>query len=206
MCDGQQRVSSATFFSPENRCTGAQVVHPAGDLWFDLWMARAPLREVRWLTLEELSEPWALELHLRQDLVLRELRIGIINVPRIQRGEGLIPELPPEGDLPSPLEMVDRDWVERFAAKNHWPRPRFWFGDAPAGRPVGRPQFIGWDAVTQEMGRRIEEGTDADSWRQESNHLSQWAIENFPRDNPPSAKTIRNQLGELRRALLQARN
>lgn len=122
--------------------------------------------------------------------MLRELRLGVINLPRIERGEGLIPEFPPEEELPPITFRVDRDWVERFAAKNRWSRPRFWFGDGPAGRPAGRPQLAGWEQIQGEMERRIREGEAEESWRAESNYLAEWIANQMPRLKTPSAKRI----------------
>jgi hypothetical protein len=183
---------------PGNQCTRAQVVQFRRLLWFGLQMARAPLREVRWLTLDALAQEWALELHRRQDVVLQELRLGVINLPRLERGEGLIPAFPPEADQPNANEYrVDREWVESFAAKNRWPLPRFWFGDRPTGRPQGRPAYRHWDAIEVELQRRIQSGEAESSQVAESNYLSEWAAEQFPRETPPSPNTIRDK-NELR--------
>lgn len=170
-------------------------------------MARAPLREVRWLTLDALAQEWALELHQRQDVVLQELRLGVINLPRLERGEGLIPTFPADDDQPNAHEYrVDREWVDRFAAKNRWPLPRFWFGDGPTGRPVGRPRLAGWDEVQREMEQRIHDGLAHNSWNVESNYLAAWIAEQITGQRTPSAKSIRNELGKLRETLIQAQN
>lgn len=169
-------------------------------------MAKVPLREVRWLTLDELSKRWALELHERQDFLLRELRLGVINLARLERGEGLIPELPPEHEWPPIDRLVTRDWVDRFCAKQRWQRPRFWFQDAPVGRRRGAPGYRNWKHIEQELERRIQLGEAKESWRAESNYLVDWIAHVFPGEQPPQAKTIRNRLGEFRANLMPARN
>jgi hypothetical protein len=66
-------------------------------------MARRPQVDytaVREMAISEIAELWHEQLGMPIDLLVRELRIAVINLARNWREEGLIDPIPPDDDLP----------------------------------------------------------------------------------------------------------
>ena len=75
--------------------------------------------------------------------MLRELRLAVINFPRLERGLDVIDPIPPDEELPDPDQSVDRAWLMEFLDKQEGSRePEFWFGRADQPIPrQGRPSL-----------------------------------------------------------------
>jgi hypothetical protein len=164
-------------------------------------MARLPLHNVRLLSLREIAEMWALEVNAPQSTILRELRIAVLNLPRWQAGEPLLAEedIPPDDELPDPKERVNREWLMRFCDKQGWRQPYFWASGGPAARRahVGRPAYLHFEQIFDELRRRAEAGEMEATKIAESKYLNTWARQTFPGDEPPVPETIAQRISNL---------
>ena len=90
-------------------------------------MSKIPLHTVRYLTLSEIAAMWAEEVDTLESIMLRELRLGVLNIKRLEEGQEMLDVLPPEKDLPDPSEPVDQLWLAEFLKKQDgWYEPKFW--------------------------------------------------------------------------------
>ena len=96
--------------------------------------------------------------------------------------------MPLEKDLPSPAEYINKEFVDRFAGKQGWALPHFWFTPHPAIRKPGRPSNM--DAIVQEFERRMSEWQTLRSHRAECRVLADWSKRQFGRETKPG--TIQN--------------
>lgn len=87
-----------------------------------------------------------------------------------------------------------------------WPAPSEGVPSAAnssSGAP-GRPTSM--HLVENEFRRRMEEGSAEHSNSAESEILAEWLATTHPNEPRPTAKTIRNRIGPIRRAIASARN
>ena len=166
-------------------------------------MARVPLHNVRVLSLREIAELWAPEADIPVELMLRELRLAVINIPRRRERLGLIEEIPPDDELPDPDERVDRDWLIEFCEKQGWNEPSFWFDrqEDDLVRFAGRPGYRYRPALERELRRRAEAGELHRTLAAEMRYLRQWALDNYPDEQPPTIRTLENAYRALFRDL-----
>ena len=105
-------------------------------------MPKIPLDKVTKLSLREIAELWTPSARIPFSLMLRELRVAAINIPRVREGKELLPQIPPEHELPDPDdETVDYEWLVEFCEKQGWPTPDFWRYERGYVRPQGRPSY-----------------------------------------------------------------
>src|ERR1700694_5759816 len=85
-------------------------------------------KEVSFLPINEIAELWAPELGLSRSIVVQELRLGLINLPRLRKGKPLLKKCPPDADLPPATEpFYRRDIIDFCNKQAGWPKPQFWF-------------------------------------------------------------------------------
>jgi hypothetical protein len=155
------------------------------------------MAKVRWLSLREIASMWAVEAHIPESAMLRELRYGVININRLRNGEKLFDVPPPDSELPDPDERVDRQWLMEFCAKQEdWPRPEFWFGklDDRGERYPGRPSVK--RAVLLEFGKLALNYRLETTLAKQARVLAAWAETEFPGKQTPSARSVENQIRE----------
>lgn len=160
------------------------------------------LQNVQWLTISEISELWSKQLNVPQAVVQRELRYGIYKIEKFASGElrGSYDELkkplsepPPEADLPSSETLLTKEFLERFADKQSWMLPNFWFDDWPLDNAYpGRPSLK--NAVAVELKRVAETGELAPTLAEQARYLEEWARKTFPAAQTPTVKTVENQI------------
>jgi len=165
-------------------------------------VVRLPLDRVRHLSLREIAEMWAPEAKLPVSLMLRELQYAVINIPRLERGEGPLTQLVPTEQLPNPDEQVDRDWLIEFCGKQDWTIPSFCRGRVyKESRFAGRPGFAHRIELEEELERRAKVGELSATLAAEAKALHSWCLDTFPRSRPPTPGTIENALREAYRRL-----
>lgn len=165
-------------------------------------MSRVPLHNVRVLTLREIAEMWAPEAEIPVSLMLRELRLAAVNIPRRSKGLDHIPPDTPDEELPNPDERVDREWLIQFCSKQGWEEPFFWRSEArDTDRYPGRPSIR--RAIVQKLEDRANSGQIADSLAEEARQLLAWAEESYRGDPgvPGKAASIENQIRDRYREL-----
>lgn len=154
-------------------------------------MTSVPLQTTQWLTLREVSELWAPELNRPASLILRELRFAMYKLEQDYPYSEPLTELPPEDQLPSPDELIDRDFIERFNDKQIWKLPKFWFADLPTGPSFpGRPSIM--SAIVQQLEQRSQQGEMLDTLAAESRALEAWAKDAHPGQQTPTTRSIEN--------------
>lgn len=158
-------------------------------------MRGASLQKTRFLTLDEISDLWYKQLLISRGVVLRELRIGVINLRRVSDGLPWVKELPKETELPPSSHVVDKAWMSNFCNKQGWPYPLFWFpSEDPNPRRRGRPAYPHMKAIREELARRAEQSELATTLTEETRHLQRWASQQFPSPDAPKLKTLSNEL------------
>jgi|SRR5689334_4066986 len=169
-------------------------------------MSRLPLGQVRVLSISEIAELWAQEAEERpRSLIERELRIFLLNRPRLSQGEGPIQPIPEDDQLPPATGRLSKSDLEEFCAKQGWTKPRFWFGrvtDGP-GFP-GRPTIM--RAIVQELERRAEAGQLSETLTDQATELVAWANERLP-PGPipiPGTRSVANAIRKIYWALRNA--
>jgi hypothetical protein len=158
---------------------------------------RKLLGPVRWLTIKEIAELWAQELKIPESIIERELKLGVINITRLRRGQGLINEIP-SSKLPKSDTLMTRRDVEEFCAKQSpWPYPQFLF----PGRQENARSYPGRPSVMRAIVQHLRDLADAN--RLEKDLTSQARVlENWIRNELtsrwhdsfqcPTARTIEN--------------
>jgi hypothetical protein len=156
------------------------------------------LKNVRWLRLDEIADLWSVEIGVAPSIILRELRLALINLPRLAEGKGLIEEIPSQ--LPAPDSLMSQEEMYGFCEKEgHWPRPKFWFGESMNTTSFpGRPSIM--SAILQELDRAHKNGELKDSLAKQSRALVQWASEVFPANQRPTVKTTENNIRHIYKA------
>lgn len=158
-------------------------------------MARAPLTNVRHFTLSQLAELWYRELHLQEEMVLYELRAGVIGIYRLEEGQQLPAEMIPEDDLPPTNYRVDRDWIIRFCQKQRWPHPIFLNPEPITAAPVGRPTMR--DVVIAEFQKRSAEGLSEGTISAEARAIHNALMDANAGSDIPQPKTIQSHIRRL---------
>jgi hypothetical protein len=152
---------------------------------------------VRFLPLSELAKRWAPELRESVDTIESELKLFVINKRRAEDGKGPVSRPPPSHRLPLSSELVAREDLPEFCAKQgrHWNLPRFWSeGDEEVlrrGRPSPMP------AIVQEFERRSEAGALENTLADQARALRKWAEEHLEqlRGVPvPTSEAIANRI------------
>lgn len=144
-------------------------------------MALDPYRHVRFLPIKTIAELWYRDrISVSRELIESELRRGLINLGdgRDWKVDGLVPEedMPSLQQLPGSEIEVTKDFVRRFAEKQHWPLPRFWFQEeAQNRRPSGRPSHN--QELLAELKDRAIRGELSDTVTAEARALNDWAVE-----------------------------
>jgi hypothetical protein len=165
------------------------------------------LNRVRWLTIKEIAKFWAEELEIPESIILRELQLAVINLPRWRSGEALIPEFPTE--LPSADTKMTRDDLWEFCEKQQspWSRPHFWFSDWEA------PSYPGRSSMMHEIMQHFHNLKDANKLEktvtEQAKVLAEWAPSARSAAKrgvqPPTARTIENAIRHEFRAAKAAR-
>lgn len=152
-------------------------------------MARVSLNSVRILTLREIAEMWAPEAQVPVSMMLRELRLAAVNLPRRWEGLDHISPDTPDDQLPDPDKKVDRQWLIEFCDKQGWKEPSFWRCKEDK-RERGRPSMR--SEILNELARRAAAGELADTLAAETRHLLEWAEETHSGHpgRPRNAKSI----------------
>lgn len=154
-------------------------------------MPKLPLHNVRWLTLREIAEIWATEGERPVGLLLRELRTGVLNIPRLDAGEILLEHPIAYDHLPSEEERVDRDWLQKFCGKQGWRPPSFWFAQNEESRRPGRPSSR--DNVLGKFNERHQNGLAETTIADEARAIhAALAAEGY--DDLPKTKTIQSHI------------
>lgn len=167
-------------------------------------MARIPLHSVRRLTIAEISEMWANEQRRPPRSVFeRELRLAVLNLPRLQRGGPTVDPDIPDAELPPTDTLVSPEFLMQFCEKNQWPPPRFWpqLHQTEQPRRPGRPSVM--PAIVQELERRASAGQLGSTLASEARALRQWAHSNGP---IPTVASIQNRIRSRYRELKPASN
>lgn len=139
-----------------------------------------PYRNVRFLRIRTIAEQWYRDsIGVSLEVIESELRRAHINLApgRDWEVDGLVPEdeMPALDDLPGSEIEVRKEFVKRFAQKQRWPLPRFWFpGEAPPTRRSGRPSHI--PEILQELEARAERGELRKTMTEEARELNAWAV------------------------------
>lgn len=166
-------------------------------------MSRVPLHNVRVLTLREIAEMWAPEAEVPVSLMLRELRLAVVNIPRRWEGLDHIPADTPDEQLPDPDEKVDRQWLMEFCDKQEgWREPSFWQREKKESeRYPGRPSVK--PAILQKLKDRADAGEMAQSLADEARQLLAWATETYQGQPgvPSKSTSIENQIRATYREL-----
>lgn len=158
---------------------------------------------VRWLTLEEIAELWSRASSHPKSVILEQLRLAVLNLPRLRRGEPLIPSRPPDHELPDPnTTRMSREEVQEFCAKQPWALPRFWFAAAPGRGRVGRPSLA--PQILQEMERRAEADELESTISAEGVSLLEWVRQAHPQWSY-AVRTIKKIIGPRFRQLRPVR-
>lgn len=154
-----------------------------------------PYRSVRFLSIRAIAEKWYCDgIGVPKELIEAELRRGLINLGRGRdwKFEGLVPEdeMPPLEALPGSEIEVTKDFVRRFAEKQRWPLPSFWFHDeSPDRRPPGRPSHN--QKLLAELEARAMRGELEQTVTAEARALNDWAVEqDYTRMKVPSVVRI----------------
>jgi hypothetical protein len=149
-----------------------------------------PLNNVRVLTLREIAQLWAPSAQISESTMLRELRIAVLNIPRLLKGKQLlaVDEIPPDDKLPSPDERVERAWLMEFCGKQGWPEPEFWFPRKTDLNPVGRPTYR--SLVMKIFQERLPQGLTQRTISAESRAIFDHLQEHYTFSDLPDAKTI----------------
>lgn len=171
----------------------------------------APLSNVQWLSIQEAADLWQAHLSVPKELIIRELRLGWYKWTKEKEGvSGFrcgvpLESLPPEADLPSPDQLIDREFLHQFAIKQAWRIPDGW-RRAPvgeAGRYPGRPSVR--PAILQKLEELADKGQLRDSLARQAAELHRWASKEFFREQVPSEGTIENQIRDRFRILKSTR-
>jgi hypothetical protein len=149
-----------------------------------------PLTSVRVMTLREIAQLWAPSAQIPESLMLSELRVAVLNIPRLLAGQELLAldEIPPDEALPSPDERVDRSWLMEFCGKQGWPEPEFWFPRKTDLNPVGRPTYR--SLVLKTFRERLAQGLTQSTISAESRAILDHLQEHHSVSDLPEAKTI----------------
>ena len=169
-------------------------------------MSRLPLTTVRELTIYEIADQWSQEVkNPPRSTIERELRIFVINSPRLRNNEGLIDPIPDDVNLPPTSTRLSRQQIEVFCAKQQWSEPRFWFGQENQGPSFpGRPSKM--NAIVQELKARAQAGLLSNTLAGQARELKAWVDQQFPAEQVPTARTIENGIRESYRRLMESRN
>lgn len=155
-------------------------------------MARLPLTHVRRLPLSAIARYWAQETDSSEDMLLQELRLGCLNIPRIEKGENIIDEIVEEDSLPSALVPVDKEWLTKFCEKQGWDRPRFWFPEDAIANPVGRPGHMA--RSIEKFLERHAAGVIATSISAEAREIHNTLVRETDGGHVSQPKTIQNHI------------
>jgi hypothetical protein len=182
------------FASFLNRAQVINLCTIAGRRGVNVMILELSLNTVRLLTISEIVERWVDE-GAERALLERELRLAVLNLPRLRRGEGLISPIPPEEAWPPSTTLLSKADIEDICAKQKWPLPRFWF-DKQSSQPSfpGRPSLMA--AIVQELERRASANSLEPSLAREAEVLFQWAREHFPGEQTPKPRSIENGIRE----------
>lgn len=156
-----------------------------------------PLESVRILTLREIAQLWAPIAGRPESLILRELRIAVINIPRLMEGKPLLKlnEIPPDDELPSPDERVDRAWLIEFCTKQQgWDTPEFWFHHNAETRAPGRPSHK--ELVEATFEARCDRGETEATISAEARAICKELKEQHTVSRLPEPKTIQVHIRE----------
>lgn len=169
-------------------------------------MSRVPLHNVRVLSLREIAEMWAPEAEIPVSLMLRELRLAAVNIPRRWENLDHIPPDTPDDQLPDPDQRVDRQWLMEFCDKQEgWREPNFWRSETrESDRYPGRPSIK--RAILQKLKERAVSGEIAGSLAKEAQQLLAWAEATHPSAPglPSKPASIENQIRDTYRELRAA--
>ncbi len=157
-------------------------------------MIKVPLSSVRALSLREIAELWAPTAEIPVSVMLRELRVAVINIPRLWGGRELLKSIPPDSKLPNPDTRVDRRWLMEFCGKQDWDKPEFWFPLQVAARRPGRPSLKNIVISTFKCRRkmkRVERTISA-----EGRAIHDELAEKYPGKIVPQGKTIQAHIRE----------
>ncbi|MBK8457450.1 MAG: hypothetical protein IPL47_10360 [Phyllobacteriaceae bacterium] len=153
------------------------------------------LFNVRWLSIEEISSEWSKELNRDASIIKREMQLALINFDRMDRGLGRIDALPDQFGPPPAEQYVTREFVARFAAKQHWPLPSFWFPPEQGAERPGRPSMRG--EVRGRFAARQIEGLTADSISAEAREIHNALVAEPDGKHIPEPKTIQVHIRDL---------
>jgi hypothetical protein len=169
-------------------------------------MARLPSTPIRQFSISEIAELWSHEVEEPpRSAIERELRLYVVNAPRLRDGLQLIDPIPDDANLPPSTTRLTRDQVAEFCDKQRWPKPRFWFGDESQGASfAGRPSYM--RAIVQELHDRAQAGALNETLAGQSRDLKAWVDQQYPRVQTPTARTIENGIRNEYRRLMGPRN
>jgi hypothetical protein len=139
---------------------------------------------------------WAPEAQIPASLMLRELRLAAVNIPRRWEGLDHIAPDTPDDQLPNPDQKVDRQWLVEFCDKQEgWREPSFW-RDKEDKRDRGRPTMR--LEILDEMARRASAGELAHTLAAEARQLLEWAEKTHSGHpgRPRNAKSIAAIIGD----------